>query len=279
MSNKEKTLLDKLQTIDPRIVYGLLIVALIAPLLSPLGLPLKITPVVQKFYQTVESLKPGEIVFYSFEFGAGDYPEAEGAGIAVKRHLFAKGVKIVFSTTNDQAVLVLLKSLQSAGIPPDKKYGVDWAFLGYIPGAETAIAALATDMHATAKTDHYGTPIEQLPLMKQVRSIKDVSLLIVEGGGTETPTKFVRQWYAPYKVRYLQICISVVGPTLEPFVGAGQIIAMVVGASGGAQYELLIKRPGIAVAGMDAQAFGHVLVIMFIIIGNAAYFASKRGRR
>jgi hypothetical protein len=261
------------------VIYGLLIVVLVAPLLNPVGLPLKITPAVQKFYQTVEALKPGEIVFYSFEFGAGDYPEAEGASIAVKRHLFAKGVRIVFATTNDQAVLVLMKSLQSTGIPPEKKYGVDWVFLGYIAGGETAIAALAADMHAAAKTDHYGTPIEQIPLMKEVRSVKDVSLLIVDGGGTETPTRFVRQWYAPYKVRYLQICISVVGPTLLPFVAAGQIIAMVVGASGGAQYELLIKRPGVAVAAMDAQAFGHMLIIIFIVIGNIAYFVSKRGRR
>jgi hypothetical protein len=53
----------------------------------------------------------------------------------------------------------------------------------------------------------------------------------------------------------------------------------VVGASGDAQYELLIKRPGIAVAGIDAQAFGHILIIAFIVVGNMAYFASKRGRR
>jgi hypothetical protein len=279
MSGKEQSFVDRLQRIDPRVIYGLLIVVLVAPLLRPLGFPIEITPVVQKFHATIETLKPGDVVFYAFEFGAGDYPEAEGAGIAVKRHLFAKGVRIVFATTNDQAVLVLQKSLQSAGIPSDRKYGVDWVFLGYIPGAETAIAALAADMHTAAKKDHYGTPVEQLPLMKEVRSVKDIELLIVEGGGTETPTQFVRQWYAPYKARYLQICISVVGPTLQPFVGAGQIIAMVVGASGGAQYELLIRRPGIAVAGMDAQAFGHVLVILFIVIGNVAYLASKRMRK
>jgi hypothetical protein len=276
MQRKNESILKRLQNVDTRIIYTLLIIALVAPLLKPLGMPIPISSIVQKFYGTVDSLKPGDVVVYSFEFGAGDYPEGEGAGVAVKRHLFSKNVKIIFVTTNDQSPLVLLRSLQSTGIPPDKKYGVDYAFLGYMAGAETAIAALASNMHATFKVDQYGTPIEQLPILNGVNSARDVNLLVVEGGGQETPTQYVRQWYTAYKVPYLAICISVVAPTLQPFVGAGQIIAMVVGAAGGAQYELLIRRPGVAVASMDAQAFGHFLIIAFIILGNIAYFVTKR---
>jgi hypothetical protein len=276
MQRKNESILKRLQNVDTRIIYTLLIIALVVPLLKPLGMPIPISSIVQKFYGTVDSLKPGDVVVYSFEFGAGDYPEGEGAGVAVKRHLFSKNVKIIFVTTNDQSPLVLLRSLQSTGIPPDKKYGVDYAFLGYMAGAETAIAALASNMHATFKVDQYGTPIEQLPILNGVNSARDVNLLVVEGGGQETPTQYVRQWYTAYKVPYLAICISVVAPTLQPFVGAGQIIAMVVGAAGGAQYELLIRRPGVAVASMDAQAFGHFLIIAFIILGNIAYFVTKR---
>lgn len=276
MQRKNDSILARLQNVDSRIIYTLLIIVLVAPLLKPLGMPIPISSIVQKSYNTVNSLKPGDVVVYSFEFGAGDYPEGEGAGVALKRHLFSKNVKIIFVTSNDQAPLVLLRSLQSAGIPPDKKYGVDYAFLGYMAGGETAIAALASNMRTTFKVDQYGTPIEQLPIMNGVNSARDVQMLVVEGGGQETPTQYVRQWYTPYKITYLQICISVVGPTLQPFLNAGQIVAMIVGASGGAQYELLIKRPGVAVASMDAQAFGHFLIIAFIILGNVAYFVTKR---
>lgn len=279
MTTSDKGLWTKLTSVDPRVIYLLLVVVILAPLIRPIGMPIKITPQVQTFYRTIDALKPGDVVFYSFEFGAGDYPEAEGAGIAVKRHLFNRGVRIVFATTNDQAVLVLLKSLQSTGVPADKKYGVDWVFLGYVAGGETAIAALGTDMHAATKTDFYGTPVENLPIMKDVHAAKDVALLIVEGGGQETPTRYVRQWYASYKVRYLVICISVVAPPLLPFLGAGRIMAMVVGATGGAQYELLIQRPGIAVASMDVQATSHFLIIAFIVLGNIAYFATRGKRR
>jgi len=38
--------------------------------------------------------------------------------------------------------------------------------------------------------------------------------------------------------------------------------------------------PGDAVAGMDAQSLSHVLIIIFIVIGNLAYIAgSKKGGR
>ena len=45
-----------------------------------------------------------------------------------------------------------------------------------------------------------------------------------------------------------------------------------------AEYELLLKRPGLAIAGVDAISMSHLLVIVLVIIGNVAYFLSG-GRR
>ena len=45
---------------------------------------------------------------------------------------------------------------------------------------------------------------------------------------------------------------------------------------GAAEYEILVDKPDMAVAGMAAQSFSHILIILFIIFGNIAYFADKR---
>jgi hypothetical protein len=47
---------------------------------------------------------------------------------------------------------------------------------------------------------------------------------------------------------------------------------------GSADYELLVGVPGTATRGMDAQSFGHLLIIAFIALGNVAFFTT-RGRK
>ena len=55
-------------------------------------------------------------------------------------------------------------------------------------------------------------------------------------------------------------------------------MGLLVGMRSGAEYELKIQEPGLAVAAMDAQSLGHLLFITFIILGNVAYIIEKRSR-
>jgi hypothetical protein len=61
-----------------------------------------------------------------------------------------------------------------------------------------------------------------------------------------------------------------------PFVQAGQVKGLLQGLRGAAEYELLSGSAGIAAAGMDAQSLGHLLIIGSILVGNVAYFMSKK---
>jgi hypothetical protein len=38
---------------------------------------------------------------------------------------------------------------------------------------------------------------------------------------------------------------------------------------------LLVDRPGRATAGMDAQSLAHVVILVFIVLGNVAYLTRK----
>ena len=47
-------------------------------------------------------------------------------------------------------------------VKPEKNYGAeygkDYVFLGYIAGAQTAMATVLGDIHTAVKEDYYGTP-------------------------------------------------------------------------------------------------------------------------
>ena len=72
---------------------------------------------------------------------------------------------------------------------------------------------------------------------------------------------------------------SVMAPDLVPFVGSGQMIGLVAGMSGAAQFEQLVGVVGGGSQGMDAQSFAHLLIIAAIILANIAYLTSPEFRR
>jgi uncharacterized membrane protein len=69
--------------------------------------------------------------------------------------------------------------------------------------------------------------------------------------------------------------ITVSAPQAEPYLASGQLAGLLAGLRSAAEYELLMKSPGSAAAAMDAQSTGHVLLILFIIMGNLSYFVMK----
>jgi hypothetical protein len=47
---------------------------------------------------------------------------------------------------------------------------------------------------------------------------------------------------------------------------------------GGAEYELLLGRPGTLIAAMDAISATHIMWLSFIIFGNIVFFGKRAAR-
>jgi hypothetical protein len=56
---------------------------------------------------------------------------------------------------------------------------------------------------------------------------------------------------------------------------SGQMIGLMSGLRGAAEYEMLLQQPSKGVAAMDALSASHLVMILFIIIGNIGYFVTK----
>ncbi len=51
---------------------------------------------------------------------------------------------------------------------------------------------------------------------------------------------------------------------------------MLGGLAGAAEYETIIGVPGSATAGMEPQSVTHLIIILFILLGNTVYFMTRR---
>jgi hypothetical protein len=157
-----------------------------------------------------------------------------------------------------------------------KVYGVDWINLGYIPGSEPAMRAFGDDMaKAVAKDYIEGKNLSEFPIMQTVNSANDIDLIISIETGTPGLTEWLRQWQEPYRTPIVVGCIGVSAPGMAPFLQSGQLSALLPGLTSSAEYELLLNRKGLAIAGVDAVSMSHILVVALVVLGNIAYFVNR----
>jgi hypothetical protein len=84
-------------------------------------------------------------------------------------------------------------------------------------------------------------------------------------------------------------CTAVSAPKFYAYLDSGQMIGLLGGLKGASEYERLLtdaypstravyadRMVFNAMRGMDVQTIIHVVIIAFIVIGNVAYFLSRR---
>jgi len=279
MSGEEKTIWDKLQTIPREVLYILVIISMIVPLLNPLGLPIPISPQTRTLFESLETLQPGDVFVQFVDYSAGSMSFHEPGFIAVSYEAAKKGAKLVMLSSAVEGPLmydIAINKMKPFLDAEGYVYGTDYVFLGYTAGAETALAAIASDIKSVFSTDQYGTPINNLPLMQNVNNYADYKMIISYTMGS--PESFVRQFNTQYGVIVHIHCGEMMTPTILPFWASGQITGLLNGGVGAAELEVLVQRPGDAVKLTDVYSFSNLIVFVFLIIGNIG-FIMKGGKK
>ncbi|NLW16899.1 MAG: hypothetical protein GX033_04535 [Firmicutes bacterium] len=267
--------LKKLQNIDRRIIYVLLILVTAVPMIRPLAIPLTVNPGTEKFYDIINSIPAGERVLLSLDYSVGGSPDVHPQAVAIVKHLVEKGVGVVFISFWDVGPMFgvqLIRPYENEGY----EYGVHFANLGYIPGGESAIKRFGEDVAGQVTRDFRNNDVSSLPIMQGVKDTRDFAAVICFSSGDPGVQEWVRQVQGPLGITLLAGAVTVNVPQYMPFVNAGQVQAMLAGLRGAAEYETIMGNPGPAVAKMDAQSLGHVVIILFILIGNLAYFLDRK---
>jgi hypothetical protein len=272
------TFSERMLKIDRRIIFLLIGLCTLLPLLYPVGLPIKISSEVRGVYDHIESLPEHSVFLLSIDFDPASKPELYPQAIALLRHAFKKNLRVITMTLwvsgtgmADQLVSQVAKEM-------GKEYGTDYAFLGWSPGGQAVIINMGQDLYSAFPSDYGGRATKELPILKGVRSLKDVGYMVSLGAGRPG----VEEWYVfgkdKYKFELGGGCTGVMAPGLYPLLRSGQINGLIGGLRGAAEYESLIGQKGKAVAGMDAQSATHLAIIVLVIMCNLFYFSLRQQR-
>ena len=122
--------------------------------------------------------------------------------------------------------------------------------------------------------DYNNLPLEQIPMMKKIKNYEDISLIISVTDG-DMPVWWVDYAVSRYHMKLTVATTAVMATSFYPFLSAGQMVGLLGGLKGAAEYEMLIKKPGMGQRGMDSQSVCHLVIILLVIAGNVGYFLRK----
>ncbi len=274
------SMIKKLLDLDQRIIYLLLFLLLAFPILHPVILPMAVQDYSRKAFEFAESIPEGSIVLIEGGITAATYPQCGPGLVANIYHMLTKGVKLVFFSIGAEQQVWTQKAIDTAikklpaGVPAEN--GVNWVNLGYIPGGESAVAAFANNIRSVVSKDYFGTPIDEIPLMKDVNDATAFAAVFWWGGSEGSIPYGIRQFYGPFGIPISGSCTTNEVPNYSPYISAGQLQGLFGGVRGSAEYEYLLKLPGPALGQAMATNFGGLYWLALVSLGNIFYFLLRR---
>ena len=270
--------MQRLMNIDRRIIFVLVFLGVAIPLLVEFYLPIKPTSTVQAVYDEIERVAAIDdgTVLLSFSYGASTEPEMQPMARSLVRHCFSRDIKVVAICLWPEAPGLAQEVLQTTAAEFGKTYGVDYAFMGYKPGNYSVILNMGQDFHDAFPSDAWGARSNTVPLTRNIRSLRDFDFVFDLAAGDS-----IEFWWIPFGQEKFGFpfaggCTAVMAPDLFPFLQSRQLLGLIGGLAGAAEYEILMNRRDSATEAMRAQSVTHLIIIAFILFGNAVFFISRR---
>jgi hypothetical protein len=267
---------ERLLHIDRRFIYLLLFAVVLLPLLLNWKLPPGYTnPWTQAMYDYVEKLPAGTPVLVAFDFEPATSPELLPMATALTRHVMRRHLRLIAMTFAPGGVLLAQGVLDQVAKEEGRTYGEDYVNLGYNPNAQAVWLGMGESIKQVFITDTKKNPTATLPVMRGVHDYKQLGLIIdITGTGlTGGWIAFAHQrFHAPVAAGVT----SVVAMDLYPYLRTGQLVGLLNGIAGAAEYEKLLNAPDQGMLAMPAVTAVHVLMVLLVLLGNLAYFASRR---
>ena len=278
--------LAKVSGLDRRWIYLMIALSVALPLVWPFSMPVKISPHVQAVYTALDALPEGSTVLCSFEYGPSTLPEVHPMADAVLELLIQRHHKIIVMCLWPDGVFMSRDILDRVAVGRHQlEYGQDFINLGYKAGNEVVIKSIAESFTRTFPVDTRGQATASYPIMQGIENLANIDFIFSFSAGYPGTVEWVQYAADPYDKPMSTGCTAVQVTEVVPYVHSGQCRGILGGLSGAAEFERLLMDKGIVPAlgranvGMSAQSIAHLVIVLFIVIGNVAFLVERRRQR
>lgn len=276
--------------LERRWIFLAMALCVAIPLLTGQVFPERPTPQSKTIFDELERLPSGSRVLIVIDYDPSSAPELAPMTVAFLRHCCLRRHKIYFMTlwyTGLPLIDQYIKQIiESEFAEQSFQYGLDYINLGYKPGNEVVIKAIAGNIRSLYSTDNRGLNLDEAPMMQGVRKIADFDVVLDVSAGYPGAKEWVQYAGTQGKLRLGVGVTGVMATQMYPYY-PDQIFGILAALKGGAEYEAALAErypqyqdpaDHAAMKRMGPQLFAHLLMVVLIILGNIIYF-SDRWRR
>jgi len=270
--------------VERRIVFVYIAFSVILPLMMQISPPLPITGDVLKVYDNIKVLQPGSKVLCAFDYDPPSAPELQPMAVAFMKYAFKHDLKVIIMGLWPQGPQQAQMAVEEAMLDPEVaaknlQEGIDWVNLGFQSGNEFVIQSMGSEFKRMFPKDDRLVPYDSIPLMKNVVNFSNIDYVMNFSSGKPGTVEWVQIGVDRFGVKMSAGNTAVQAPMVYPYLRAGQLLGILGGMSGAAEFEKVLDEEGDASTFLLAQMFAHATVIAFIIIGNIAFFIGGRRKK
>ena len=259
-----------------RAIWVVLVIATAVFLVVKVKAVMYVSKPARDIYDAIEAVPDDKIIIISCSWAPGTIGENGPQTEALVRHCFKAGKRFAIFGWIDPAGPTLAQAIaERYQAQYGRRYGRDWVNWGFNTGDVPMIRGLAQNIPGTIKQDVLHTPIAKIPAMRGIRGIHDVGL-IIEVTASASLGGWVDFIYGIYRTPLGYACTGVMAPEAFPFYDAGQIVGVLKGLAGAAEYETLMGYEGDALKRMPAQSSAHAVMIGLVVLSNIIHFRARR---
>jgi hypothetical protein len=249
-------------------------------------MPLTPSPKAKKLYDFVDDLEPGSHVLLAFDYDPSSEAELRPMSRAILRHCFKKDLIPIIMTHWQTGVGICKEESENAAAEceemwgKEKRSGRDYVLLGYKPGQTNLVLNMGENLKGAFPKDYYGKPTQNMQALKGVDSLKDLDMAIDLAAGATVDAIWIPYGSDRFGFPMGAGTTAVSAPDMYPFLDSGQLVGLLGGLRGAADYEELLEKSGDGMSGMMAQSAAHLLIIALILWANTKFIMDKiAGRR
>jgi hypothetical protein len=242
---------------------------------------MKVSPATKTLYDKIEELQENDFVLLAVDWSAGTRGENGPQTEAVITHLMRRKCRFAMLSFEPQSPTICQVIAERLGKEYQREEGKHWINWGYRVDAKNFLKGFVQDIPGVIKTTFKKQDVSnlaQFPVMQGIKTASDIKFIM-----SVTPSS-VYQTYIQFVAGAKKIPMgvaptSVIVPEVFNYLDSGQIVGMMPGLPGAGEYESLLKTNTKVTRFANSVSFAHLLIILFIVLGNVAMQLEKRQQK
>jgi hypothetical protein len=317
MEKNKTNFFEKMQSLDRRYIYLIVALSIILPLIIPFNSKTYVTEPTENVYKKIDSFagRTDRAILMCFSHDASTMAELFPMEVAILRHCFERNIQVFTICFLPQAKPLMDYAINTAKEDYNVQSGIDYVNFGYKPYSLFLITLLGMgdSIVEAVETDDQGRKIENLPIMKEIKNYNEMNL-VIDFAASAAVYSWIIYARARFGANVAAGITAVMAADNYPYLQTGQLVGMLSGLKGAAEYEKLVdvfatnkdefgnpaprefskeiikntwikmsdienRKYKTARIGMNAQTVAHIMIIVFIILGNIGFFVSRKKKR